>query len=136
VENQLATVPSAAMRNGDFSELLNPANPYYRAVRLIRDPQTGLPCTAADPRGCFPGNVIPKDRISPNGLALLNSYPLPIAGFQQGTNNWIGNPLTFDDTRKDSLKLDFIPANNHHFAVRHTWAPHVWNDPESAMAFS
>src|SRR6185503_2206109 len=68
VENQLAIVPSAAMRNGDFSELLSASNPYYRAVKTIRDPLTGLP---------FPGNIIPKDRISPNGLALLNSYPLP-----------------------------------------------------------
>ena len=136
VENQLAIVPSAAMRNGDFSELLNPANPYYRAVRLIRDPLTGLPCTAADQRGCFQGNIIPKDRISPNGLALLNSYPLPTPGFQQGTNNWIGTPATFDDTRKDSIKIDFVPVNNHRIAVRSTWAPHVWNDPESATAFS
>ncbi|HEY6509951.1 MAG TPA: carboxypeptidase-like regulatory domain-containing protein, partial [Vicinamibacterales bacterium] len=136
VENQLAIVPSAAMRNGDFSELLNPANPYYRAVRLIRDPLTGLPCTAADQRGCFAGNVIPRDRISPNGLALMNSYPLPIPGFQQGTNNWIGTPATFDDTRKDSIKIDFVPVSNHRIAVRQTWAPHVWNDPESATAFS
>jgi hypothetical protein len=136
VENQQATVPSAAMRNGDFSELLNPANPYFRAVRFIRDPRTGLPCTAADQRGCFAGNIIPRDRISPNGLALLNSYPLPIPGFQQGTNNWIGTPSTFDDTRKDSIKIDYVPASNHRIAVRHTWAPHVWNDPESATAFS
>jgi hypothetical protein len=136
VENQQAVVPSAAMRNGDFSELLNPANTYFRAVRLIRDPRLGLPCTAADQRGCFPGNVIPLDRISPNGRALLNSYPLPTPGFLQGTNNWIGTPATFDDTRKDSIKIDFAPTGNHRFAVRHTWAPHVWNDPESASAFS
>ena len=113
-----------------------PGEPYYRAVRLIRDPLTGLPCTAADQRGCFQGNVIPRDRISPNGLALLNSYPLPTPGFQQGTNNWIGTPATFDDTRKDSIKIDFVPANNTRIAVRSTWAPHVWNDPESATAFS
>lgn len=136
VENQQAAVPSAAMRNGDFSELLNPANPYFRAVRRIRDPRTGLPCTAADQRGCFAGNIIPRDRISPNGQALLNSYPLPIPGFQQGTNNWIGTPSTFDDTRKDSIKIDFVPTGSHRVAVRHTWAPHVWNDPESASAFS
>jgi len=136
VENQQATVPSAAMRNGDFSELLNPSNPYFRAVRFIRDPQTGLPCTAADQRGCFPGNIIPRDRISPNGLALLNSYPLPVPGFQQGANNWIGAPSTFDDTRKDSIKIDYAPTSNHRFAIRHTWAPHVWNDPESAVAYS
>jgi hypothetical protein len=136
VENQQAVVPSAAMRRGDFSELLNPANSYFRAVRLIRDPRTGLPCTTADQRGCFAGNIIPRDRLSPNGMALLNSYPLPTPGFLQGTNNWIGTPATFDDTRKDSLKIDFIPINNHRVSVRHTWAPHVWNDPETAQAFS
>jgi hypothetical protein len=124
VENQLAIVPTAAQRNGDFSG------------RLIRDPLTGLPCNATDQRGCFQGGIIPKDRISPNGQALLNSYPLPIPGFQQGTNNWIGTPATFDDTRKDSIKIDFVPTNNQRIAVRHTWAPHVWNDPESAVAFS
>jgi hypothetical protein len=127
VENQTATVPSAAMRNGDFSELLSASNPYYRAVRVIRDPLTGQP---------FPGNIIPRDRISPNGLALLNSYPLPNLAVPQGTTNWVGTPPTFDQTRKDSIKIDFVPLNNHRIAVRHTWAPHVWNDPESATAFS
>ena len=136
VENQQTIVPSEAMRRGDFSELLNPSNPYYRAVKLIRDPSSGLPCTAADQRGCFTGNIIPTGRISPNGQALLNSYPLPTPGFQQGSNNWIGTPLTFDDTRKDSIKIDFVPTANHRISVRHTWAPHVWNDPESAVAFS
>jgi hypothetical protein len=127
VENQQAIVPTAAMRRGDFSELLIAGNGFVTGTRAIRDPRTGLP---------FPGNVIPLDRISPNGLALLNSYPLPTPGFRQGANNWIGTPATFDDTRKDSIKIDFVPANNHRIAVRHTWAPHVWNDPESASAFS
>jgi hypothetical protein len=141
VENQQAAVPTAAMRNGDFSELLGP-NSFYNGIRRIRDPRLGLPCSSAvtatpdQLAGCFPGNIIPRDRISPNGLALLNSYPLPIPGFQQGVNNWIGTPPTFDDTRKDSIKIDYVPANNHRIAVRHTWAPHVWNDPESVTAFS
>jgi len=117
VENQLAIVPTAAMRNGDFSAF----------PRAIRDPLTGLP---------FPGNIIPKERISPNGQALLNSYPLPNLAIPQGANNWLANPPTFDETRKDSIKIDFVPLNNHRIAVRHTWAPHVWNDPESAMAYS
>jgi hypothetical protein len=29
-----------------------------------------------------------------------------------------------------------VPGDNHRIAVRHTWAPHVWSDPESAQAFS
>jgi hypothetical protein len=55
-------VPTAAMRNGDFSG----------ANFTIRDPLTGLP---------FPGNVIPADRIDPVAQRILNYfYPLPNQG--------------------------------------------------------
>ena len=47
-----------------------------RGARTIIDPQTGQP---------FPGNIIPANRLSPNGLAILNLYPLPTPGFRQGT---------------------------------------------------
>lgn len=119
VEEQTAIVPTQAMRNGDFSALL--------PGRVIRDPRTGQP---------FPGNIIPADRFSPQGRALLNAYPLPIPGFQQGANNWIGNPAAFNNQRKDSLKIDLVLSQNHRLAVRHTWAPNVWNDPEPMTVYS
>src|SRR5262249_29620121 len=50
VQTVSVTVPSAAMRTGDFSELLNPKNPFFGAVKTIIDPLTGAP---------FPNNVIP-----------------------------------------------------------------------------
>src|SRR6058998_1411728 len=62
------TVPTAAMRRGDFSELLNPSNPFFGRARTIIDPLSGQP---------FPNNVIPLARISTNGQALLDVYPLP-----------------------------------------------------------
>lgn len=127
VEEQDGLVPTAAMRNGDFSELLDPANPYFRRRIEIRDPRTGLP---------FAGNVIPQDRISPQGRALMNAFPLPIPGFQQGSDNWIGNPAQFNNQRKDSIKIDWVPSSNHRLAVRHTWAPNVWNDPEPLSVYS
>jgi carboxypeptidase family protein len=127
VEEQTATVPSAAMRNGDFSELLNPTNPYFNRARVINDPLTGQP---------FSGNIIPRDRISPQGLALLNAYPLPIPGFQRGASNWIGAPSVFNNQRKDSIKIDWVPTSDHRLAVRHTWAPNVWNDPEPMGVYS
>ncbi len=55
---KFASVPTDAMRMGDYSALLNansPGNPYH-AVRLIYDPTTGLP---------FPGNKIDPTRLSP-----------------------------------------------------------------------
>ncbi len=54
-----ATVPTEAMRNGDFSG----------ASFTIKDPRTGLP---------FPGNVIPAGRIDPVATNIINFfYPLP-----------------------------------------------------------
>src|SRR5689334_17870974 len=93
------TVPSLAMRNGDFSELLNASNPFYRRVRTINDPRTNAP---------FPGNVIPASQLSPNGQALLDVFPDPVPGFQQGASNWIGTKSTHSDLRKDTFKVDYL----------------------------
>jgi hypothetical protein len=115
-----ATVPTAAMRRGDFSELLNPSNAFFGRARTIVDPSTGLP---------FPNNVIPTDRISPNGQALLNVYPLPTPGFQQGTANWIGTQPRHSDLRKDTVKIDYLPTAKQRFSVRVGYTPWTFNDP-------
>jgi hypothetical protein len=99
-ETNTRTVPSMAMRRGDFSELLSPTNPFFGRAIVVNDPLTGRP---------FPGNVIPTNRLSPNGLALLSMYPEPTPGFQRGANNWIGTSPNPRRTRKDTLRLDFVP---------------------------
>src|SRR5262249_34088111 len=38
VQTNTATVPTAKMRTGDFSELLDPANGFYSGARTILDP--------------------------------------------------------------------------------------------------
>src|SRR5215471_599770 len=100
-EGQTATgtVPSLAMRNGDLSELLNPSNPFFKKTVVINDPTTGKP---------FSGNIIPSDRVSRSGQALLSSYPLPTPGFLQGTSNYIVTYPHFSDTRKDTFKVDYM----------------------------
>jgi len=119
VEEQVGIVPTAAMRNGDFSALL--------PGRVIRNPATGQP---------FTGNIIPAALFNAQGRALLNAFPLPTPGFAQGANNWIGNPPTFNNQRKDSLKIDYVINSSHRLAVRHTWAPNYWNDPEPFGVYS
>jgi hypothetical protein len=114
------TVPTSAMRGGDFSELLNPANRFFGRARVIMNPQTGQP---------FPNNVIPAEMISPNGRALLNTYPLPAPGFQQGTNNWIGTQPTHSDLRKDTVKVDYVATPNHRLTLRATYIPWTFNEP-------
>jgi hypothetical protein len=62
------TVPTAKMRTGDFSELLNTAVSGLSQPVIIYDPATGLP---------FAGNIIPSGMINPVGKAYLNAFPLP-----------------------------------------------------------
>jgi len=54
----VATVPTALMRQGNFSEISG----------TIRNPLTGQP---------FQGNIIPASQISPTARKLLDFYPLP-----------------------------------------------------------
>ncbi len=58
------TYPTALERAGDFSKTLDTSG----KLIVIRDPQTGQP---------FNGNVIPANRIDPNGQKLLGVFPLP-----------------------------------------------------------
>src|SRR6185295_15904006 len=69
-------VPTALERRGDFSQSVDSSgNPFP----YIRDYASGLPCSAADTRGCYQdGGVIgriPANRIYAPGLAALSIYP-------------------------------------------------------------
>jgi hypothetical protein len=98
VQTNTATVPTAKMRTGDFSELLDPANGFFSGARTIIDPLTGQP---------FPGNIIPSDRLSANGLGMLSAYTPVTPGFRQGTANSIVNSENPQHQRKDNLRLDY-----------------------------
>ena len=61
---QFVNSPTQAERDGDFSRSYD----INGALIPVKDPQTGLP---------FPGNAIPKSRLSALGLSVLNFLPLP-----------------------------------------------------------
>jgi hypothetical protein len=111
VATNVVTVPTAKMRAGDFSELLDPANGFFSGARTIIDPVTGQP---------FPGNIIPANRLSANGMAILNTYPAPTPGFRQGTANAIITSPNPQDQRKDNIRFDYRMNNNNNFAYRFT----------------
>lgn len=90
------TAPTVAMRQGNLSELLDPANSFFQRTRVITDPDTGQP---------FPNNIIPPSRLSPQGQALLRIYPEPLAGFLLGTSNWFGTFPAWQNMRKDTIKI-------------------------------
>jgi hypothetical protein len=112
------TVPSLAMRQGDFSELLNPANAYFGRSVVVMDPETRQP---------FPNNTIPASRINREGQALLGIYPEPIPGFRQGTANWIGTFPSWQDQRKDTVRIDYPLNRTHSLVFRGTHIPYHFN---------
>jgi outer membrane receptor protein involved in Fe transport len=101
------TVPTEAMRRGDFSEVLG-INPNFR----LHDPLTGDPVTGAG-RAVFPGAVIPADRISPVGQRIINAYPMPN---NPGTNNGLQNNFFADrfpkaDRDNYDVKINYNPTS-------------------------
>jgi hypothetical protein len=112
----LLLVPSVKMRQGDFSELLNP-NPFYSTTKIIKDPNTGTQfvaspnpadpnyspaCPSTMPAGC--PNVIPVNRLSPDGIGILNMWPVP--NTLLGGGNWFAAKLHTIDQRKDTGAVD------------------------------
>ena len=110
VQTNTATVPTAKMRQGDFSELLAANNGFFSGARTITDPTTGRP---------FDGNIIPANRLSPVGLSLLNAYPLPTPGFRQGTANAIISSENPQDQRKDNIRFDYRLNDKNQFTYRY-----------------
>jgi len=95
------TVPTALMRQGNFSELLTngPANILGKVVQ-VKNPTTGAP---------YSGNIIPASQLSQNGLGILKSYPDPnlaVGNFITGVNNYYITALHPQDQRKDTLAAD------------------------------
>ena len=84
------TVPVAAFRNGDFSELRDRSG---RQI-VIYDPHTTRVENGVTVRDPFPGNRIPAERISPVARNVLSIYPQPnVPGVAGGLfDNYVSVP--------------------------------------------
>jgi hypothetical protein len=102
-------VPTARMRNGDFSEVLA-AFPNFR----LYDPLTGD--ASGNGRALFPGAVIPANRISSIARRIQETYPLPNAGDLNGNriadDYVITRAPTFDRNNYD-VKVSFNRSSAH-----------------------
>jgi len=101
------SVPTARMRQGDFSEVLS-INPNFR----LYDPATGNAATGAD-RAIFPNATIPANRISPIAQQIMNLYPMPN---NPGTNNGLQNNLFLPrepkaDRDNYDVKINYNPTS-------------------------
>ena len=68
-----STVPTPAMKNGDFSGLVDASG---RQI-VIYDPNTGRDVNGVWTRDPFPGNIIPGDRINATARAMARYFPDP-----------------------------------------------------------
>src|SRR5207249_1005428 len=90
----LNTVPTQALRSGDFSSLL-PGVTVYNPNTFDR---------AANRRNPFPGNIVPAARFDPIGVKLAGYYPATnLAGT---TRNFIYNPPMNEDVKRFDIKID------------------------------
>lgn len=122
--------PTALERNGDFSQTFNNQG----ALRYIRDPQSNLPCNVNNGTGggCFPGNIIPQDRLHAMGRAMLNMLPLPDPSLM-GWNNPVSNgdynyQFAFDTEalRRDQVvRMDWNVRTGTTFTSRVQWGKEV-----------
>jgi carboxypeptidase family protein len=110
-------MPTALERKGDFSQTFDSkGNLIY-----VRDPlRSGTCSTTAGGPACFPGNVIPADRIDPIGQALLNLFPMPNADDPTGNRQYNYVFQTVQDwPRNDQvLRMDWNVARNTTFYSR------------------
>jgi Carboxypeptidase regulatory-like domain/TonB dependent receptor-like, beta-barrel len=105
----LSTVPTLAMRRGDFSEL----------TRLIYDPTNGQP---------FPGNIIPDNRIDSVARNILTQlYPEPnTPGTRQSSNgqtinNYLLNPIKHREDNQFDVKIDHNLTSQNRFFTRYSY---------------
>jgi hypothetical protein len=93
------TIPTLAMRTGDFSALANP----------IYDPATYNATT--NTRQVFPGNLIPADRIDAIAKQLIAFYPSPQNGSL--SQNFIYNPPNREDIGRINTREDYQISQKH-----------------------
>ena len=109
-----STVPTEAMRNGDFSALLplgiqiyNPYSAQTVGARVVRQP--------------FAGNIIPSGLINPIARNVLNYFPAPNQPANaSGQNNFVyENPRT-DRFDSESFRLDHMLSSTQRLFGRYT----------------
>jgi hypothetical protein len=126
------TVPTAAERNGDFSNFRNPTT---GALIVIYDPLTTRPDPARPGgflRDPFPGNVIPQNRINQVGHNIASIYPEPN---QPGTfNNYLNTSNREVTENQVTGRVDHRLSDNDSFFVRFTYGKFKLDAPQGQAA--
>jgi outer membrane receptor protein involved in Fe transport len=104
------TVPTVAMRSGDFSGV----RPIYDPFSLRTAPGTASGYT----RDPFPGSVIPKNKMDTVTSRLIQAYPLPYNS--DLVNNQITNPVVGQTWDQGDFRADYNIDNKNTFFARYS----------------
>jgi hypothetical protein len=121
----LFSVPSAAMRNGDFSELLASLG----ATNTQTGQRTGM---IVDPRQCtvvgtsrtcnpFAGNVIPSNRLNGVAKQLLEFYPEPNNGAGGLVNNYLSFQNRVINKYQYTQRMDLVQGSASSWMGRYSY---------------
>jgi hypothetical protein len=118
---QILTVPTAKMRNGDFSDLLA-LGPQYQIYNpfTIRPHPTQAGRFIRDP---FPGNIVPPGMINPVAQRILEYFPLPNQpGLADGQQNF-QNPtaVAYETYYTATGRIDHNISSRHRLYGRFSW---------------
>ena len=101
----VATIPTAAMRAGNFS-----------GINAIFDPLTTVPTGATYTRTRFPNDQIPLSRFDPVTLKLMNAYPQPATSGL--INNYIANVAQTQSWNQGDVRVDHQIRSSDNFFAR------------------
>jgi hypothetical protein len=115
--SQLVTVPTLAMRNGDFSGLINRSG----VLQQIYDPATTQGADQNYARTPFPNNQIPLNRISPLAKTLYAATPLPTSSDNPLVNSNLTDTNNITQTVPNTtVRLDHVFNENNRGYFRFT----------------
>jgi TonB-dependent Receptor Plug Domain len=106
-----STVPTAAMKDGDFSGLVDAQG----RLITIYDPATGRDVNGLWTRDPFPGDLIPQHRISPVARAIMQYFPEP-NNMTAGVAPWQQN-LAFAEHFNRDMFWNWVGKVDHNFGA-------------------
>ena len=135
---RFVTVPTERERQGDFSQSFTGLSNGQPVKAFVRDPSiTTGSCNASDQRACFRDpsratpdnplglNIIPRDRLNPSGVALLNYFPLPNAVGGRALNgnafNYVVQKSVDVPKLSQVIRFDYKPTEKDSFFVNLLW---------------
>ncbi|MCI0628693.1 MAG: TonB-dependent receptor, partial [Acidobacteria bacterium] len=114
----ITTVPTEAMRRGDFSQFRNSAGQQI----VIYDPTTTVRQGSGFVRQAFPGNIIPQSAIDPVAARIVPFYPLPNGPGDPvtGLRNYAASGTNITDNDSLDVKVDQNLSDRQRFFARYS----------------